>query len=73
MDKLAKIIGEFPIYRGLEGDSLLKDRWTEAAIQRFVEYLVSKGVTVEDQDPHRLVPMPGTEGDWGRKHWGGDN
>ena len=25
---------------------------------------------VEEPDPHRLVPMPGAEGDWGRKHWG---
>ena len=26
----------------------------------------------EEEDPHRLVPMPGTEGDWGRRHWGSD-
>ena len=26
----------------------------------------------EEDDPHRLVPMPGTEGDWGRRHWGSD-
>ena len=22
-------------------------------------------------DKHKLVPMPGTEGDWGEKFWGG--
>ena len=26
----------------------------------------------EEDAPHRLVPMPGTEGDWGRRHWGSD-
>lgn len=31
----------------------------------------SEMVTVYLEDPHALVPMPGTEGNWGERHWGG--
>lgn len=53
-------------YLEIAGIRYFYNRWKIIAVSPN-----SQMVTVYLNDLE-LVPMPGTEGDWGRKHWGGE-
>lgn len=43
---------------------------TDATIKRW--YKVMEEEVTEEPVVHKLVQMPGTEGDWGKEHWGAE-
>lgn len=49
------------------------DKYDVAAVESDHARLAIKALRniAKKDDKHKLVPMPGTEGDWGEKFWGG--